>query len=82
MLDLGLSSNRHELPFLKDIMTPLVILVGFLGAGKTTYLKNLLPQLVKVGIEPHVIINDYENATVDAELFAGLTKHITPINGS
>jgi G3E family GTPase len=63
-------------------MTPLVIIVGFLGAGKTTYLKNLLPQLVNVGIEPHVIINDYENASVDAELFAGLIKNITPISGS
>lgn len=63
-------------------MTPLIIVVGFLGAGKTTYLKNFLPELVKVGIEPHVIINDYENANVDAEFFAGLAKHVTPINGS
>lgn len=49
-------------------MTPLIIIVGFLGSGKTTYLKKLLPLLSNLGIEPHVIINDYENASIDAEL--------------
>jgi len=63
-------------------MTPLIIIVGFLGSGKTTYLKKLLPLLSNLGIEPHVIINDYENASIDAELLAGLTKNIVPISGS
>ncbi len=63
-------------------MTPLVLLVGFLGSGKTTFLRGLLPELAVVGIEPHVVINDYQNAKVDAGLLAGLATEITPISGS
>lgn len=63
-------------------MTPLILLVGFLGAGKTTYLRQLLPALRGLGIEPHVIINDYQNARVDAELLRELTASIVPISGS
>jgi G3E family GTPase len=63
-------------------MTPLVLLVGFLGSGKTTFLRGLLPELKAIGIEPHVVINDYQNAKVDAGLLAGLATEITPISGS
>jgi G3E family GTPase len=63
-------------------MTPLILLVGFLGAGKTTYLRRLLPQLSQLGIEAHIIINDYQNASVDAELLHDLTEMIVPISGS
>ena len=63
-------------------MTPLILLVGFLGAGKTTYLMRLLPQLSQLGIEAHIIINDYQNASVDAELLQKLTEVIVPISGS
>ena len=63
-------------------MTPLILIVGFLGAGKTTYLRRLLPQLSQLGIEAHIIINDYQNAGVDAELLQNLTEVIVPISGS
>ena len=63
-------------------MTPLILLVGFLGAGKTTYLRQFLPQLSQLGIKAHVIINDYQNASVDAELLHDLTETIVPISGS
>ncbi|MDD5199555.1 MAG: GTP-binding protein [Terrimicrobiaceae bacterium] len=63
-------------------MTPLILLVGFLGAGKTTYLRQLLPQLRAQGVDPHVIINDYQNARVDAELLRELTDSVVPISGS
>ncbi len=63
-------------------MTPLILLIGFLGAGKTTYLRHLLPQLRAEGLEPHVIINDYQNARVDAELLGELSDSIVPISGS
>jgi G3E family GTPase len=62
-------------------MTPLVLLVGFLGSGKTTFLKNLLPRLQELGIEPHVVINDYQNAQVDAEQLRGLAAEIAAISG-
>lgn len=63
-------------------MTPLVLLVGFLGAGKTTYLRRLLPEMSAAGLDPHVIINDYQNAKVDAELLRELARSIVPISGS
>lgn len=63
-------------------MTPLVLLVGFLGSGKTTFLRTLLPELKSQDIEPHVVINDYQNAKVDAGLLSGLAEEITPISGS
>jgi G3E family GTPase len=63
-------------------MTPLILIVGFLGSGKTTYLRRLLPELRGRGIDPHVIINDYQNARVDAELLRELAVSIVPISGS
>ncbi|MFY8216356.1 MAG: CobW family GTP-binding protein [Chthoniobacterales bacterium] len=63
-------------------MTPLVLIVGFLGSGKTTFLRSLLPALTEHGVDPHVVINDYQNAKVDAELLANLAGEITPISGS
>lgn len=63
-------------------MTPLLLLVGFLGAGKTTYLRELLPALRAGGLDAHVIINDYQNARVDAELLHELAAAIRPISGS
>ncbi len=63
-------------------MTPLILLVGFLGSGKTTFLRRLLPELRARGIDPHVIINDYRNARVDAELLREYADSIVPISGS
>ncbi|MEM6911742.1 MAG: GTP-binding protein [Verrucomicrobiota bacterium] len=63
-------------------MTPLVLLTGFLGSGKTTLLRAILPLLRERGVEPHVILNDYQNAEVDAASLAGLVEEIQPISGS
>lgn len=62
-------------------MTPLVLLVGFLGSGKTTLLKNMVPRLSKQGLRPTVIINDYQNAKVDAEQLRVLGTEALPISG-
>ncbi len=62
-------------------MTPLVLTVGFLGSGKTTFLKNLLPRLAALGIEPGVVINDYQNAGVDAAQLRELTGTVEAISG-
>ena len=62
-------------------MTPLVLIVGFLGSGKTTFLKSLLPALNAAGVEPYVIINDYQNARVDAEQLGALTQEVEAISG-
>ena len=50
-------------------MEPIIVLVGFLGAGKTTLLKSLVKDCVESHFNPLVILNDYENAEIDAQQF-------------
>lgn len=61
---------------------PIVVVVGFLGAGKTTFIRDLLPLLEKRGLDPFVIINDYANARVDASSLKEEGRSVTPINGN
>ncbi len=61
---------------------PTVLLVGFLGSGKTTLLRNLLPLLEARGLEPFVVINDYQNAKIDASALKSLVKEVIPLNGN
>jgi G3E family GTPase len=62
-------------------MTPLVLVVGFLGSGKTTFLKNLMPSLAVEGLTPELIINDYQNARIDAEQFSDLAAEVKALSG-
>jgi G3E family GTPase len=50
-------------------MEAIITVVGFLGAGKTTLLKHLMSNYVDKGWRPFVILNDYENAYLDAQQF-------------
>ncbi len=61
--------------------TPLILVVGFLGAGKTTFLQALVLALNKVGLKASIFINDYQNARIDAERFRGLADSVTALNG-
>jgi G3E family GTPase len=61
--------------------TPLILAVGFLGAGKTTFLQALVPALHATGLKPSLLINDYQNARIDAERFRGLADSVTALNG-
>ena len=65
-------------------MEPIIAIVGFLGAGKTTLLKHLTNSFISVGWNPYVILNDYENAFLDAQQLAERIdpKLITALNGS
>lgn len=60
------------------------MVVGFLGAGKTTLLKQLATNYVNIGWNPYVILNDYENANLDAQQFLDQLepKCLMPLNGS
>lgn len=62
-------------------MIPLVLLAGFLGAGKTRFLTSLIPQLVERGVRVRVILNDFENAKIDAARLAEREALVTPLNG-
>lgn len=62
-------------------MMPLVLMAGFLGAGKTRFLTTLIPLLLDRGVRVRVVLNDFENARIDAARLAELDALVTPLNG-
>lgn len=60
---ISLSENVRPLV----VTRPLVLVTGFLGAGKTTFLRAYLTALREWHLTSDVILNDYENAELDAE---------------
>lgn len=65
-------------------MEPIIVVVGFLGAGKTTLLKRLVNKCSEQGWSPFVVLNDYENAHLDAQQFLDTLddKSVKALNGS
>lgn len=50
-------------------MEAIITVVGFLGAGKTTLLKQLTTSFIDKGWNPFIVLNDYQNANLDAQQF-------------
>ena len=65
-------------------METVIVIVGFLGAGKTTILKHLIKKLLKESWNPFVILNDYENAAIDSQQFLSFLdpNQIQALSGS
>lgn len=51
---------------------PVLIVTGFLGAGKTSFLRHLLPLCGEAGVRPALIINEVGTMDVDGQLLADL----------
>ena len=51
---------------------PVIVVAGFLGCGKTSFLRHLLPLCGEVGLRPALIINEVGDVDVDGELLADL----------
>lgn len=61
---------------------PLYILAGFLGSGKTTALRRALRASKAQNLRPYVILNDLENAEIDARLLKEITQDINALTGA
>ncbi len=66
----------------RNAVRPLLIVAGFLGAGKTSFLRQLVPVLIQKGLRPRIILNDVENARIDAATLGDLEAQLTPLAGS
>jgi G3E family GTPase len=65
-------------------MEAVIAIVGFLGAGKTTLLRHLVTRYIDADWKPFIILNDYENADLDAQQLTDKIepKWIKALNGS
>ncbi len=65
-------------------MEAIITIVGFLGAGKTTLLKHLMTSYINNDWNPFIVLNDYENANLDALQLTDKIdpKWIRPLTGS
>jgi len=70
-----------DFPRADALVIPLVLLTGFLGAGKTRFLTMVIPELHAQGLRVRVLLNDFENASIDAARLAELTALVTPLAG-
>lgn len=65
-------------------MQGIIVIVGFLGAGKTTFLKKMVSEYLNSKLDPFVILNDYQNANIDARQFLDLLEpnQVNALHGS
>ena len=65
-------------------MEAIITVVGFLGSGKTTLLRHLINNYASKGYSPFVVLNDYENANLDAQQFLDRldSKQVRALSGS
>ncbi|MGB0453006.1 MAG: GTP-binding protein [Bacteriovoracaceae bacterium] len=65
-------------------METIIVIVGFLGAGKTTLLKKLVKSSLEASWNPYIILNDYQNANLDAQQFLEFLgpDQVNPLHGS
>lgn len=78
----GASVGTLSRPMSHSTTRPFVILAGFLGAGKTTFLRAVISELVQRGLRPRVILNDLENARVDGATLRDLDAELAPVSGA
>ena len=62
-------------------MTPLILVAGFLGAGKTTFLRHLLLDARQKNLNIGVIINEFGAVDVDGEILRDKARSLASVAG-
>lgn len=63
--------EKERIPFCDAERVPLHLISGFLGSGKTTFLRGLLDYTLARGLKPAVMMNEYGEVSIDGELLRG-----------
>jgi G3E family GTPase len=77
----ALKTRADDLPKLVT-KRPMLMLTGFLGAGKTTFLRAILSGLSRDKIQADVLLNDRENAKIDRETLHEHAASVAALTGS
>lgn len=64
------------------MQTELILIGGFLGAGKTTFMRELSRCFTKKGKKVGLITNDQASALVDTALLSEENDHVVEVSGS
>lgn len=64
------------------VAKPMVLITGFLGSGKTSFLRGMLEAVRCWHLAADVILNDYENADLDAETLRGRAATVEALAAS
>lgn len=70
--------------FMKNIKqpkTPITIVTGFLGSGKTTFLSNYVKYLLRKNENTSIIVNEYGNLDVDSAALSDDVEVASILNG-
>lgn len=66
---------------IKQPNTPITIVTGFLGSGKTTFLSNYVKYLLRKNENPSIIVNEYGNLDVDSAALSDDVEVASVLNG-
>ncbi|NWK84065.1 GTP-binding protein [Staphylococcus sp. GSSP0090] len=66
---------------IKQPKTPITIVTGFLGSGKTTFLSNYVKYLLRKNETPSIIVNEYDNLDVDSTALSDDVEVASILNG-
>ena len=66
-----MDEHKERLVFTEAERIPVHLISGFLGSGKTTFLKRILDHCLARGLKPAIMMNEYGEVNIDGELLRG-----------
>ena len=80
MPKMPMDAEKERIPFFDAERVSLHLISGFLGSGKTTFLRSLLDYTLACGLKPAIMMNEYGEVSIDGELLRGkgyMVKELT-----